>query len=111
MNCWCINPYLCHPQNSTLNLILEKNPLCPAFSEAAAIGFDPEKGRIVKARRDIKVMYRCIVVKTQDVACFSFAAKVKYDVVQEGNSNLVDGIEKKREIGCLDNFCLISMTS
>ena len=26
-----------------LNLILEKNPLCPAFSEAAAIGFDPEK--------------------------------------------------------------------
>ena len=34
---------------------LEKNPLCPAFSEAAAIGFDPEKGRTVTARRDIKV--------------------------------------------------------
>ena len=35
--------------------LLEKNPLCPAFSEAAAIVFDPEKGRIVKARRAIKV--------------------------------------------------------
>eukprot|EP00092_Neocalanus_flemingeri_P012773 GFUD01013764.1.p1 GENE.GFUD01013764.1~~GFUD01013764.1.p1 ORF type:complete len:2085 (+),score=698.75 GFUD01013764.1:68-6256(+) len=34
--------------------LLEKNPLCPAFSEAAAITFDPEKGRIVKARRAIK---------------------------------------------------------
>jgi len=32
----------------------EKNPLCPAFSEAARIAFDPEKGRIVKARRAIK---------------------------------------------------------
>ena len=36
-------------------VLTEKNPLCPAFSEAAAIGFDPDKGRIVKARRDIKV--------------------------------------------------------
>eukprot|EP00091_Calanus_sinicus_P001206 TRINITY_DN11181_c0_g1_i2.p2 TRINITY_DN11181_c0_g1~~TRINITY_DN11181_c0_g1_i2.p2 ORF type:complete len:179 (+),score=25.19 TRINITY_DN11181_c0_g1_i2:294-830(+) len=34
--------------------LTEKNPLCPAFSEAAAIAFDPEKGRIVKARRAIK---------------------------------------------------------
>ena len=59
----CINPYLCHPQIQTWNFILEKNPLCPAFSEAAAIGFDPEKGRIVKARRDIKVMYRCQNIK------------------------------------------------
>ena len=32
-------------------VLTEKNPLCPAFSEAAAIGFDPDKGRIVKARR------------------------------------------------------------
>ena len=36
-------------------VLTEKNPLCPAFSEAAAIGFDPDKGRIVKSRRDIKV--------------------------------------------------------
>jgi len=34
--------------------LTEKNPLCPAFSEAASIAFDPEKGRIVRARRPIK---------------------------------------------------------
>jgi len=34
--------------------LTEKNPLCPAFSEAAAIAFDPDKGRIVRARRAIK---------------------------------------------------------
>ena len=33
----------------------ERNPLIPAFSESAAIFFDPEKGRMMKARRDIKV--------------------------------------------------------
>ena len=31
------------------------NPLCPAFSEAAKIAGDPEKGRKVLARRDIMV--------------------------------------------------------
>ena len=36
-------------------LFIEKNPLCPAFSEAAAISFEEDKGRMVKARRDIKV--------------------------------------------------------
>ena len=40
---------------SELCLFIEKNPLCPAFSEAAAISFDEDKGRMVKARRDIKV--------------------------------------------------------
>jgi len=34
--------------------LIAKNPLCPAFSESAAIAFDSEKGRIVKARRAIK---------------------------------------------------------
>jgi len=32
----------------------EKNPLCPAYSEAARIASDPDKGRKVLARRDIK---------------------------------------------------------
>ena len=35
--------------------LADRNPLCPAFSEAAAISFDLEKGRVVKARRAIKV--------------------------------------------------------
>ena len=67
-----------------MNCILEKNPLCPAFSEAAAIGFDPDKGRIVKARRDIKersrlnIKYACLL--------FFHGFKVKYDVVQEGSN-------------------------
>ena len=33
----------------------ERNPLIPAFSESAAVCYDPEKGRTIKARRDIKV--------------------------------------------------------
>ena len=38
------------------------NPLCPAFSEAAKIAGDPEKGRRVLARRDIKVPYTSMVL-------------------------------------------------
>lgn len=34
--------------------IKERNPLCPAYSEAAAVCYHEDKGRMVKARRDIK---------------------------------------------------------
>ena len=47
--------YIFHLGKSPICLFIEKNPLCPAFSEAAAISFDEDKGRMVKARRDIKV--------------------------------------------------------
>ena len=41
----------------------EKNPLIPAMSESIAISFDSEKGRTLKARRDIKVSKRVLSLK------------------------------------------------
>ena len=45
----------------------ERNPLIPAFSESAAVCYDPEKGRTIKARRDIKVGTQVYLFTVQNV--------------------------------------------
>jgi hypothetical protein len=50
----------------------ERNPLCPAYSEAAAIFYDEDKGRLIKARRDIKVHVRILVEARTLLPCGMF---------------------------------------
>jgi len=52
----------------------EKNPLCPAFSEAARIGFHTDRGRTVLARRDIKAGE---IICVDDPTCAMLCPDVK----------------------------------